>query len=96
MSNGAVGAAGYAGEASVSLQYPSPSGSEALSEAGPFSGRLALYLVSILPVCAAAAVLSIHTLTTRRSGERTGAQVAEATRGERAVRSQEGMGLLSW
>lgn len=60
MSNCAVRAAGYAGEASVSLQCPCPSGSERLTEAGPFSQRLSLCLVSILPVWAAAE-LSIHT-----------------------------------
>lgn len=69
-----VRAAGCAGEASVSLHCPCPSGSEPLTEAGPFSERLSLYLVSILPVCAAA-VLSIHAPTMRRSGERKGARV---------------------
>lgn len=81
MSKWAVRTAAYTGEASVSLQCPCPSGSELLTQAGLFSKLLSLYLVSILPVCATAALSIRFYPDNEVKGERKGARVAAAVAG---------------
>lgn len=77
VSKWAVRAAGDAGEAFGSHRCPCPSAGEPLAQAGPFSQRLSLHLVSVLLVWAAA-LLSIRAPTMRRSGEGKGARAAAA------------------